>query len=109
MSSAITSQSPNPLSEKVTRALTLARELSLALIICYKMPNSFAVEGGVKQVTDMLRRLAENIEHRHVEFEAGDVVVEKCFDALFDAQEVIEGFLDAEDQAFREELKRKGQ
>jgi len=103
-----TPQSPNPLGEKFAEALALGRELSLALIICYKMPNALAFEVEVVQVTDILHQLAENMENRHVEFEAVDVVVERCFDVLFSVQEVIEEFLDVEDEVFREGLKRRG-
>jgi len=102
MSSTITPQSPTPLREKVEKALTLARELHLALIICYKMPDSLGLEGQVKQVMDLLRQLAERIEHRGIEFKAGDVVVERCFDVLFNVQGVVEGFLDAENERWLE-------
>lgn len=89
--------------EKVEKALTLGRELHLALIICYKMPDALGLEGQVKQVIDLLRQLAEHIEHRGVvEFEARDVVVERCFDVLFNVQEVVEEFLDAENERWLE-------
>lgn len=102
MSSAITPQSPTPLREKVEKALTLARELHLALIICYKMPDALGLEGQVKQVMDLLRQLAEHTEQRGAEFEARNVLVERCFDVLFNVQEVVEGFLDAENERWLE-------
>ena len=48
------------------------------------------LKGEIKQV------MVGHVEHPNIKLDALDVVVERCFEVLFDVREVVEGFSDAE-------------